>query len=133
MSAKRGGTVVPMCQRHEGKNSPLTLVIGPHHHSEVFDRNHQQEGPNQQRQNAQDRGRRGGQPNGRAEALAQRIEGTRTNIAIHNPQSRENQQASLLVAKRFSHFDAYTRTAELTQLRKNPVGRQNLKTTSSLS
>ena len=39
-----------------------------------------------------------GQPNGWTEALAQRIQGTRADIAIHNPQSREDQQAPLLVA-----------------------------------
>src|SRR5512140_3356022 len=128
-----------MRQRHEGKNSPFTLIIGPHHHPEVFDRDHEEEGPNQQGQNAQDRGGCGGQPNGWAEALAQRIEGTRANIAIYNPQSREDKQALLLVVTRFSHRNAYTRTAELTQSRKDTVGSpvrtldRTFKTTFSLS
>ena len=40
MAGERGGTVIPMRQCYKGKNSPLTLVIGPHHHPEIFDRDH---------------------------------------------------------------------------------------------
>lgn len=111
-------SLVPMRQSHESKNPPLPSVIGLHHHPEILNRDYQEEGPNQEGQNAKDRGRRGSQPNGRTETSPQRIEGTRADIALHNLQSGKCKQAPLLVAKRFRHRDAYTGPMKSTQPRR---------------
>ena len=45
---------LPSAQRHQGENAALAFVIGAHDKHDVFERDDQDQRPNDQGQNAQD-------------------------------------------------------------------------------
>lgn len=76
-------------QRHQGQYAPLASVVGPHHEGEVLDRDHQDQQPEDQREEAQDGGGLDAKAKLAGEALAQGIERTGADIAIDHADRRQ--------------------------------------------
>ena len=82
--------------------------VGPHHEGQVFDRYDDDQGPQDQRQNAEDVRLSGIDPVHGVKGLSERVYGTRTDVAEHDAQGRKGQgrqiaAVRLLVASLRTH------------------------------
>ena len=77
-------------QRHQRHDAAFAAVVGAQHESHVFDGNHENQRPEDQRQNAEDVFRRGGDALA-GEAFAQGIQRAGADIAVYHAQGGQGQ------------------------------------------
>ena len=80
-------------QAEEGHDPALAVIIGPHDQQHVFRRDHDHQRPEHQRQQAKHNLGRIAAPS-RLEALAQRIDWARTNVAVHYTECADDKGAA---------------------------------------
>src|SRR5207253_6009925 len=78
-------------QRHQGQDSALAAIVGAHHQHEVFDRDDDDERPEDQREDAQDVLRRWDHGVMSAEAFAQGVERAGADVAVHHAEGAEGE------------------------------------------
>jgi hypothetical protein len=77
-------------ERHERQRAAFALVVGHQQDGDVFDRDDEDQGPQNQRQNAEDDvPRQRASPRRRSRRLLERVEGAGTNIAVDDPDGAE--------------------------------------------
>jgi len=84
---------------HQRQDPALAPVVGAHHKHEVLDGDHQDQRPDDQRQDAQHVGR--GHRNAvlAVEALADGVERARADVAVHDPERREGEREQVAAAR----------------------------------
>ena len=95
---EEGGTppfvVLAVCrQAEEGHDPALALIIGPHNEQHVFRRDHDHQRPEHQRQQAK-HNLGSIAASGRLEALAQRVDRARANVAVHHTERAHDKGAA---------------------------------------
>ena len=79
-------------QRHQSEDAALALVVGAQHEDQVLDRDDEDQRPGDERQDAEDIGRGRGDAVRPVEALSQRIERARADIAVDDAERREHRR-----------------------------------------
>src|SRR6185503_1313928 len=79
-------------QRHQRQDAALALVIRAQDEDQVFDRDDEHQGPEDQGQDADDVLSSGGDAVGGIEALAKRVERARADVAVNNAEGAERQE-----------------------------------------
>ena len=89
-------------QGHQGQNAAFTPVIGPHNVQHIFDRNDNDQRPQDQGKHAYDIG--GGQGNGifTAKTSPQSVQGAGANVTVNNSQGCQADQQQFTPARLFS-------------------------------
>jgi hypothetical protein len=89
-----------LAKGHQRERTALTLVVGVEQHQHVLDRDDQEHGPYDQRQDAEYGlgAGRGAVFGGGRHGLAQGVEGTGANVAVDDTQGTERQGPKALVA-----------------------------------
>jgi hypothetical protein len=80
-------------QRQQGEDPTLAPIIRSHDEDDVFDAHHNDEQPHDQRENAEHVQLRRLEPVLGIEALAQRVEGTRTDVAEDDAERDERESS----------------------------------------
>ena len=80
-----------MGQGHEGEDPPFSPVVGAEDEDEVLDRDDEDEGPEDQREHAQDVGRRDGDGVGAVKTLPHRVERARPDVAVHDAEGAQGE------------------------------------------
>ncbi len=78
-------------ERHQRQLAALAAVVGPHDDAEVLDGDHDDEGPEHQRQHAEDVVRARRQPVLADEALAQGVDRTRADVAVDHAEGGQGE------------------------------------------
>ena len=99
-AAAGAGRALGKGQRHQCQDAPFTPVVRAQHDGQVFQRDDQQQRPEDQRQDAQDIRGRWRQRVRAAKALAQRIEGAGADVTIHNSQRSQGQKCQVAACGR---------------------------------
>ena len=79
-------------QRRQGEDAAFAFIVGAQHKRNVFQGDHHDDRPENQRQDAGDVGDGGGQVGVGAEAFFQRVQRTGANIAVDNAKSGKGQR-----------------------------------------
>src|SRR4029079_11077167 len=88
---------------HQGEDAAFAAVVGPHDEEQVLDGDDEEEGPEDEREDAEDVPRGGGEAVGAVEALAESVKGARADVAVDNAQGTEGERQQAAALTRSLH------------------------------
>ena len=78
-------------QRHKRQDAALAVIVDAHRDGHIFDRRHQDQGPDHEREHAE-RDRGVGSAAGKTQNRLERVEWARPDVAEDDPQGRETER-----------------------------------------
>jgi hypothetical protein len=92
--------LLPADEREQGEDAALAAVVGPHHEGEVLHDHDAHERPEHQRQHAEDVLGGGRHAVGPGEALLERVQRARADVAVDHPERAEGEPRQSGAARR---------------------------------